>query len=37
MILNEENLNYKVVDLDESYSFHIYFISIKLHLKVTIF
>jgi hypothetical protein len=38
MISNEKSLNYKVMDLIESYKFHIKFISIRVHTKkVTIF
>jgi hypothetical protein len=33
----KKNLNYKVVDLDESYNFNIKFISIQVHTKITIF
>jgi hypothetical protein len=33
MIWNEKKLNYKVVDLDESYDFHISFISIQGNTK----
>jgi hypothetical protein len=31
MSLNEKGLNYKVIDLIESYKFHIKFISIRVH------
>jgi hypothetical protein len=37
MTLNEKSLNYKVIDLVESYNFHINFISIQVHKKVKIF
>jgi hypothetical protein len=33
MTSNEKSLNYKVVDLVESYNFHIKFISIRVHNK----
>jgi hypothetical protein len=33
MILNEKTLNYKIVDLVESYNFHINFTSIRVHVK----
>jgi hypothetical protein len=33
MTLNEKSLNYKVIDLVESYNFHINFISIQIHTK----
>jgi hypothetical protein len=33
MTSNEENLNYKVVDLVESYKFYINFILIRIHTK----
>jgi hypothetical protein len=33
MILSEKGLNYKVVDLNEIYSFHIKFISIPVRTK----
>jgi hypothetical protein len=33
MTSNEKSLNYKVVDLVESYKFHINFISIEVHTK----
>jgi hypothetical protein len=33
MISNEKSLNYKVVDLDESYNLYIKFIFIQVHTK----
>jgi hypothetical protein len=33
MVLNDKNMNYKVVGLDESYNFRITFISIQVHVK----
>ena len=37
MILNEKNLNYKVVDLVEIYNFRINFISIRIHMNLLYF
>jgi hypothetical protein len=33
MTSNEKSLIYKVIDLVESYNFHIHFISIRVHIK----
>jgi hypothetical protein len=33
LILNENRLNYKVVDLEEIYNFRIKFISIRVHIE----
>jgi hypothetical protein len=33
MTLNGKTLNYKIVDLVESYNFHIKFTSIRVHAK----
>jgi hypothetical protein len=37
MISNEKSLNYRVVDLDEMYNFHIKFILFEFIQKITIF
>jgi hypothetical protein len=34
MISNKNSLNYQVVDLDESYNFHIKFIFIQVYIKI---
>jgi hypothetical protein len=34
---SHESLNYEVVDLVESYNFHIKFITIQVHKKIMIF
>jgi hypothetical protein len=36
MISNEKSLNYKVVDLDETYNFHVKFISIQVHTPTAV-
>jgi transposase len=33
MTSNEKTLNYKIIDLVESYNFHIKFTSIRVHAK----